>query len=127
VVYGLLADIVVFVHLAFIAFVLLGGLLVLYRRWFALVHLPAAAWGFFIEASGKLCPLTPLENQLRKRSGSAEYAGDFIERYLLPIIYPAGLTREVQVVLALVVLLVNVLIYGFVVRRSAARRRRLTA
>ena len=121
--YRALADLIVLVHLAFIAFVVLGGLLALHRSWLSLVHLPAAAWGVFIEVSGGACPLTPLENHLRALSRSTEYPGGFIEHYLLPVIYPAGLTRDVQIVLALLVLLSNLAVYGLVARHWASRRR----
>lgn len=119
-----LADILVVAHLAFIVFVVFGGLLALRRWWLCLLHLPAAAWGVFVEASGGLCPLTPLENELRRLSGSSGYSGDFVEHYLLPVIYPAGLTREVQLVLALLVLLGNLVVYGFVVHHWRGRGRR---
>jgi hypothetical protein len=117
-----LANLLVIAHLAFILFAVLGGLLVLYRSWLCLVHLPAAAWGVFIELSGRICPLTPLENHFRRLSGSAGYRGGFVEHYLLPLIYPAGLTREVQLVLALGVLLGNLAVYGFVAHRRVRRR-----
>ena len=82
-----------------------------------LAHFPAAAWGAFIEFSGRVCPLTPLENQLRIASGSAGYTGGFIERYLIPVIYPSGLDRSVQVALGLGVLFINAIFYGLLVRR----------
>lgn len=119
-----LADLLVLAHLAFIAFVVLGGLLVLRRGWVACLHLPAALWGVYVELSGGICPLTPLENRLRRRSGSEGYSGGFIEHHLLPLIYPAGLTRELQLALGLLVLLANLAIYGFVVQRRLARKRR---
>ncbi|MBF6986459.1 DUF2784 domain-containing protein [Cupriavidus sp. IK-TO18] len=112
-----LADLVVIVHGLFIVFVVAGGLLVL--RWprLAWVHLPAAAWGVLIEWSGWICPLTPLENALRSAAGEAGYSGGFIERYLLPLIYPPGLTPAVQLWLGLVVLVVNVAVYAVWWRR----------
>ena len=119
----ILADVVVVAHLAFIAFVVLGGLLVLRRGWAACLHLPAAFWGVYVELSGGICPLTPLENRLRRLSGSEGYPGGFIEHHLLPLIYPAGLTRELQLALGLLVLLANLAIYGLVVRRRLARKR----
>src|SRR5712692_1868800 len=106
--FRLLADLVVLVHLAFVLFVVLGALVGLrwpVARW---VHLPAALWGAWIELSGGICPLTPLENALRQRSGEAEYAGDFIGQYVLPVLYPHGLTRRIQFALAAVVGGVNV-------------------
>ncbi len=117
----LAADAVLVLHLAFIVFVLLGGLLALRWRRAPWLHLPAAAWGGYIELSGGLCPLTPLENSLRRAAGEAGYAGGFIEHYLLPVIYPAGLTQEIQYLLAAIVLGVNALAYGWVWGR---RRRR---
>lgn len=106
-----LADGVVAIHFAFIAFVVLGGLLAL--RWprVAWVHAPIAIWGVVIEFVGFVCPLTPLENWLRHRGGEQGYAGGFIQHYLLPVIYPSGLTREVQIVLGIFVLVLNGLIY----------------
>lgn len=116
-IYRALADATVIVHLAFILFVVLGGLLAL--RWPRMmwVHLPAAAWGVLIELRGWICPLTPLENYFRRRGGEAGYAGGFIERYLEPVIYPPGLSSSTQLGLAGVVLLVNVVVYLFVFRR----------
>lgn len=116
----LAADAVLVLHLAFIVFVLVGGLLALRWRGAPWLHLPAAAWGVYIELSGGLCPLTPLENSLRRAAGEAGYAGGFIEHYLLPLIYPAGLTQEIQYLLAAIVVGVNVLAYAWV---WAARRR----
>lgn len=122
--YLLLADLVVVVHLAFVAFVVLGGLLALRWPWVAALHLPAAAWGVLIEFGGWICPLTPLENALRQRGGEAGYSGGFVERYLLSILYPDGLTRGVQVALGLIVLAVNAAVYGWLLAR---RRRRPAA
>lgn len=120
--FRLAADAVLLLHLGFIIFVLLGGLLALRWRRAPLLHLPAAAWGVYIELSGGLCPLTPLENRLRALAGQAGFEGGFIEHYLLPLIYPAGLTRDTQFVLAGVVVIVNLLAYGFVLRRRCMRR-----
>lgn len=115
--FRVLADLVVVVHLAFVVFVVLGGLLVL--RWprAMWLHLPAAAWGVWIELSGGICPLTPLENSLRRSGGLAGYSGGFVERYLLGVLYPDGLTREIQLGLAALVLLVNAAVYGWVLLR----------
>ncbi|MFJ4290361.1 DUF2784 domain-containing protein [Cupriavidus sp. NPDC089707] len=117
-----LADLVVVVHGLFIVFVVAGGLLVL--RWprLAWVHVPAAVWGVLIEWVGGTCPLTPLENALRRAAGEAGYSGGFIERYLLPLIYPAGLTPAVQFWLGLVVLVVNVAVYVVWWRRRRHHR-----
>jgi hypothetical protein len=115
--YSLAADLVLVVHLAFVVFVALGGLLAL--RWprVAWVHLPAAAWGAAIEFGGWICPLTPLENDLRARAGESPFTGDFVARYLLPVIYPEGLSREAQIVLGIAVVLANAVIYAAVWRR----------
>jgi hypothetical protein len=107
-----LADAVVVVHAAFIVFVMAGGLLALRWRWMAWLHLPAAAWGVAVEWGGWICPLTPLENALRHAAGEAGYGGGFVERYLLPLIYPAGLTHCVQIVLGTMVLALNLAVYA---------------
>ena len=112
------ADAVVLAHGAFILFAVLGGLLALRWRWLPLLHLPAVAWAVFIEATGRICPLTPLEVSLRIAAGDAGYDGGFVEHYLIPIIYPAGLTRGVQFALAALVLAVNLAVYAAVLRRS---------
>jgi hypothetical protein len=125
--YHILADLVVGVHTLFVAFVVVGGLLALRWPWVAVLHLPAAAWGALIEFQGWICPLTPLENSLRASAGQAGYRGGFIEHYLLPVLYPAGLTRGVQLALGSGVILVNLVVYGFLMarwRRSSAGRRR---
>ncbi|MGH0029299.1 MAG: DUF2784 domain-containing protein [Myxococcota bacterium] len=102
-----------------------GGLLALRWRWAPIAHLPAVCWGAYIELSGGICPLTPLENALRRSAGSSGYEGSFVEHHLLPLIYPAGLTHEVQLVLAGLVVAVNVLVYLAVWR--SWRRRSLVA
>jgi hypothetical protein len=106
------ADAVLMIHLGFILFVLLGGLLAWKWPWMPWLHLPAVLWGALIEFSGGICPLTPLENRLRQAAGEDGYPGSFFERYLLPVIYPAELTRELQVLLGLLVLAVNFAVYG---------------
>lgn len=120
--YHLAASAVLLLHLLFICLVMLGGLLVL--RWprFAMVHVPAAIWGVLVEAMGWYCPLTDLENALLALAGQAGYAGGFIERYLLAVIYPEGLTRETQIWLAGVVVVVNAAIYGWVLRKRWKRK-----
>ncbi len=109
--FRLAADALLLVHFGFIAFVILGGLLVLRRRWIAFVHVPAVAWATLIVASGRICPLTFVENALRARAGESGYSESFIEHYLLHVIYPAGLTPAVQLALAIGVLAINVTIY----------------
>ncbi|HEY8097020.1 MAG TPA: DUF2784 domain-containing protein [Methylobacter sp.] len=116
-IYRLLADSVLVLHLLFIGFVAFGGLFALRSPWIALAHLPAACWGAFIELTGGLCPLTVLEVELRQVAGDAGYSGSFIEHYLLPVIYPVGLTRDIQFGLAGFVILINVAIYGVFVYR----------
>ena len=113
----LLADVLVAAHLAFIVFVVAGGLLALRHRGWAALHLPAVAWGAFAELTGTLCPLTPLENSLRRTAGDAGYEGGFIEHYVIPLIYPDALTSRLQVVLGLTVIAVNLVVYAFVWRR----------
>jgi len=122
-IYRWLADALLTVHAAFVCFVVLGGLAVL--RWprLAWVHVPAAAWGALIEFSGWICPLTPLENAWRVRAGEVGYNGGFIEHYLLPTLYPAGLTRPTQWVLGVGVLVVNVGAYGLLCHRMRHRSR----
>lgn len=119
--YALLADAVAVLHLAFVLFVAVGGVAAL--RWRRLIwwHLPAAAWGTWVELAGWVCPLTPLEVRLRVLAGQQGYEGGFVERYLLPILYPVALTRPLQVAVGLGVLLLNAAIYLILWRR--ARRR----
>jgi hypothetical protein len=110
------ADAIVVVHLAFILFVVFGGLLVVRWRRVVWVHLPAAAWGAWIEVAGWVCPLTPLENRLRERGGGPMYTSTFIDQYLLPVLYPPGLSREIQWALAAIVIVVNAVVYVVAVR-----------
>lgn len=113
----LAADLTLIVHLAFVLFVVFGGLLAL--RWprAPLLHLPALAWGVYVEATGRICPLTPLENHFRRAAGEAGYTGGFIEHYLLALLYPDGLTRPVQWMLAGTLVAINVAVYAVVLRR----------
>lgn len=113
----LLADAVVVAHLLFVAFVVGGALLVLRWPWIAFFHLPAACWGAVVELCGWVCPLTPLENRLRLAAGEAGYAGSFVDRYLLPIVYPAALTRDTQYILGIAVFSVNLALYWWILRR----------
>src|SRR5687767_14353043 len=118
----LLAGLIVFVHLAFIVFATLGGVLAI--RWprIAWIHVPSAAWAAFVEFSGGICPLTPLENSLRRRAGLDDYSGDFIAAYVFPVLYPEGLTRDAQLVIGGFVVVLNVAAYAWVLSR---RRRRV--
>ena len=115
--YRFLADLVVLVHFGFILFVVLGGALVI--RWPNLIwaHLPAALWGAVVEMTGWICPLTPLENWLRMLGDSRAYADSFIAHYLMPVVYPHQLTRTVQFLLGLSVVLINCAVYGFILYR----------
>jgi uncharacterized protein DUF2784 len=117
------ADAVLVLHFAFVVFVVLGGALVL--RWpkLAWIHLPAVVWAALVEVNGWICPLTPLEVSFRKASGEAGYAGDFLEHYLVALLYPEGLTREMQIVLGIAVVAINVAIYAVVARRTLPGRR----
>jgi hypothetical protein len=117
------ADAVLLIHLAFILFALLGAVIAARWRWIVVVHLPAAMWGFFVELTGRICPLTYLENYLRTRAGLSGYTDSFLEHYLLAIIYPAGLTREIQFMLASVVVVVNIAIYGWLLYYWRTSRR----
>lgn len=121
--YRLLADLVVLSHLAFVLFVGAGGLLVL--RWprLAWAHVPVAFWGVVVSWAGWVCPLTPLENWLRARGGEPGYRGSFVEHYLVPLLYPAGLDRTHQLLLGALVLAVNLTIYGFLLARCRASSR----
>jgi hypothetical protein len=125
--YAILAALVVVAHLAFVVFATLGGMLAL--RWprIAWVHVPAAAWAAFVEFSGRICPLTPLEGELRRRAGLEVYSGDFVANYVFPVLYPEGLTRDAQVAIGAFVIVVNAAAYGFVVARlrSGVRQARV--
>jgi hypothetical protein len=116
--YRLLADLVLILHAGFVAFVVLGALLAL--RWprVAWIHVPVVLWGAGIEFGGGICPLTPLENHWRRLAGELGYPGGFIEHYIVSALYPDGLTRNVQIVLGALVVVVNVAIYAWALRRS---------
>jgi hypothetical protein len=114
----LLADSLVLFHFLFVAFAVLGVLLVLRWRKLVWLHVPCALWAIYVEFSGRLCPLTEYENSLRKQAGEAGYSGGFIEHYILPVLYPDGLTRDVQLWLGVIVLTVNVVGYAVFVWRG---------
>ena len=120
---SLAADVVVVIHLGFILFVVFGGLLAL--RWpaTACVHLPAMTWGAYVEFAGSICPLTPLEQALREHAGEQGYSGGFVEHYVIPLIYPENLTASIGLVLGTLVLAVNALVYGWVLRQRYRGRR----
>ena len=120
-IYAVGAGLVVLVHFSFVLFVAAGALLSLKWRRAMWVHLPAVAWGAYIEFSGGICPLTPLENEFRAKAGLTYYGGDFVARYLFPVLYPEGLTRQAQIVIGLVVLLANLGLYVYVHTRRRTR------
>jgi hypothetical protein len=122
--YRLLADATLVIHLLFVLFVALGGFLVLRWRKVAWVHLPAAVWGGLIELAGWICPLTPLENLLRRLGGEAGYTGGFIDHYVISLIYPEGLTRSMQLAVGVTVLVVNTAIYVWVFHGPGRRKGR---
>lgn len=115
--YLLAANIIVILHLLFVVFVVLGGLLVFKWRWVVFLHIPAAVWGTLIEFQGWVCPLTPLEQKLRQAGGETGYAGGFIEHYIGPILYPAGLSSEMRIALGILLILINMVIYGWLITR----------
>lgn len=109
-----LADIVVIIHLFFVLFVIFGAFLLIWSRKVIWLHLPAAAWGAAIEFGGWICPLTPLENELRSNVGRKTYEGGFVENYIIPVLYPSNLTREIQYILGSGVIVINVLFYWYI-------------
>lgn len=116
------ANAVVLLHLAFIVFVIFGGLAVLRFRWIAWLHVPAFVWGAGIEFLGAVCPLTPLEQQLHTLAQDQGYSGGFVEHYIMPVMYPTGLTQTVQNALGTFVVAINLAIYGVVLRRTSRRK-----
>lgn len=115
--FAVLSGVVVLLHLSFVLFVVLGALLALRWPWAPYLHVPGVIWGAYIEFSGGICPLTPLESDLRARAGLNGYSGDFVGRYLLPMLYPDGLAREAQVVLGITALGINLALYGWLLQR----------
>ena len=115
--YRVFADLVLVAHAAFVTFAILGGFLALRWHWLPWLHVPAVSWGGVVEFTGWVCPLTPLENSLRNAGGGGAYSGEFIERYLFPLLYSTTLTRSDQIVLGVGLLLINVAVYGFVLHR----------
>ena len=116
--YAVLAGGVVLAHLLFVAFAVSGAFLALRWRWVPWIHVPAVIWAAFIEISGGICPLTPIENQLRTAAGLGDYRGDFIAEYLFPLLYPEGLTRGAQVVIGTLVMGINLAAYGWLFWRT---------
>ena len=119
--YRLAADAVLVLHLAFVLAAVAGGLAVVWRPRLAWVHVPIVLWAAWIELSGRICPLTPLENHFRRLAGQAGYEGGFIEHYIVALLYPGGLTRGIQIALGVGVLVLNLGLYSWAWRR--ARRR----
>ena len=119
----LIADALIIVHLFFILFVLLGGLLVLKWQKIALLHLPCVLWGALLEFYGWICPLTPLENYFRESGGASRYTEGFIDHYIIPLIYPSGLDRNTQVVFGIIVITVNIIAYALVLRKQSNKRK----
>jgi len=121
-VYHALSNLVLIAHLAFVLFAVLGGFLVIKWKSLAWIHVPAFLWGALIELAGWVCPLTPLENWLREKDGGLIYRGDFIEHYILSLLYPITLTRSSQIFLGLFVLSVNLGLYGWILWRTAQKK-----
>lgn len=117
--YSWLADLILCIHVSFVLFVIVGGLLVLRWQWIAWLHLPAAAWGAIVEFTGWICPLTPLEDWFRAQGGGNSYRSDFIAQYLLPVLYPGDLTRGLQLLLGTVVVVLNAAIYWWLWQRQS--------
>lgn len=123
--YRIAAELVMATHFLFVVYVALGGLLVLRWRWTVWLHIPAVIWGAYIASSGGICPLTPLENWLRVQAGQAGYEGGFVQRYIMPILYPGEITVSQQMIETVVVVFANAVIYLLVLRRVRAERRAL--
>jgi len=121
-IYNILSNLVVLMHLLFIVFVCLGALLVLKWPKVAWIHIPFALWGVIVEYMNIVCPLTPLENHFRRMAGRGIYETDFIDRYIIPLIYPVALTRNLQFILGSVVLILNLSIYGYIVYKRMKTR-----
>jgi hypothetical protein len=120
--FGLLAGLLVAAHLAFAIFAAAGGVLVVRWRRLAWVHVPAVAWAVYIEVTGGICPLTPLENEWRQRADLDRYSGDFIAQYVFPALYPEGLTPAAQFAIGVLVLVVNVAVYAWLFVETRRRR-----
>jgi hypothetical protein len=124
VIYRIAADFILIVHLLFILYVLLGGLLAYRWRWMVFIHLPCVIWVALLEFYGWICPLTPLEQQLRLAGKQDGYSGGFVEHYLLPIIYPSGLTPRIQIIIGIFVIAINVVIYAWLALHHLRRKKK---
>ena len=116
-IYHVTANLLVMIHLVFIVFVIAGGFIVLIWPWVILLHIPAVIWGGIVELKGWICVLTPWENNLRRLAGQEGYPGGFIEHYIVSLIYPAELTRDAQIVMGVIVIIINLCVYSFIVYR----------
>lgn len=123
-IFRIAADVTLLIHFVFILFAVAGALLAVRRPWIVFIQVPAAAWGAFVEIFNKVCPLTFLENYFLMKAGRSGYTESFVGHYLMPLIYPEHLTREIQYLLASVVVLLNLVIYGWLIYRIAGKRRR---
>lgn len=114
--FALGADLLVIIHLGFIVFVVLGGLMLIKWPWLIFIHFPAALWAVLLEFQGWICPLTPMEQTLRRMAGQQGYSGGFIQHYIVPVIYPASLEENIQFILGVLLIVINVIIYLWVIR-----------
>ncbi|RKZ65142.1 MAG: DUF2784 domain-containing protein [Gammaproteobacteria bacterium] len=124
-IYHVTANLLVMIHLVFIVFVIAGGFIVLIWPWVILLHIPAVIWGGIVELKGWICVLTPWENNLRRLAGQEGYPGGFIEHYIVSLIYPAELTRDAQIVMGVIVIIINLCVYSFIVYRLMCERKYL--
>ncbi len=125
-IYRILADLVVLIHFSFIIFVVTGGFFVIKWKKAVFFHIPAVIWGVIIEFTGWICPLTPLENKFRIAGGEAGFTGGFIDKYIVDLIYPEGLTRSIQMLLGFTVIVINILIYGYLIYNQAKQKTNLS-
>jgi len=119
----LAVDTIVVLHFSFVLFVLFGALLLLKWRWLIWLHIPALIWGILVELNGWFCPLTPLENRLREHAGLGQYHGDFVMHYIMPVLYPVSLTRNLQILFGMIVIAVNIFIYVYIFLIRQRKRR----
>ena len=122
-VYSILSQLIVLLHFAFILFVIFGAFLVLRWHKIAWIHIPFALWGMGVEYFNIICPLTPWENHFRQLAGSTVYESGFIEHYIIPLMYPEVLSRNLQFILGSIVLIINGLIYGIVICRALKKQK----